>query len=238
MSFEVIPAIDVSDGRLCFLGVGGPTRVEAFDADPVAAGEAFVRAGARRLHIVDVDLAFTGIARNLSVVRRLSDLGVPIQASGGLVSAEELRQALDAGAERAVLSSAGFADREAAAAIVAEMGERVVVGIETEGGRIRPRGRRADLDLDLEDTLAWLADLGACRFLHTNVRRVGELGGPAVDEVRRVVEALGQHVIAAGGVTTLEHLRAVRDAGAEGAVVGRAAAEGVLDLERVLTELS
>ena len=229
MGFEVIPGIDVSEGKLCFLGIGGPTKLRAFGADPVAAAEAFIEAGARRLHVVDVDLAFTGIAANVAVVRRLSSLGVPVQASGGMVTADELRRIMDAGADRAVLSSAAFGDRGAVSGIVAEMRERVVIGIETEGGRIRPRGRRADLDLDLGDTLIWLGGLGAPRFLYTNTQRVGELRGPALEELRRVVTAVGARVIASGGVTTLEQLHGLARLGIEGAVVGRALYEGDLN---------
>ena len=229
MGFEVIPAIDVSEGKLCFLGIGGPTKVQAFGADPVAAAEAFIQAGARRLHVVDVDLAFTGVAANLAVVRRLSSLGVPVQASGGMATADELRRALDAGADRAVLSSAAFGDRDAVSGIVAEFEKRGVVGIETEGGRIRPRGRRADLDLELGDTLAWLAGLGAARFLYTNTQRVGDPGGPAIEELRQVVRAVGTRVIASGGVTSEEQLRALAELGIEGAIVGRALYEGDMD---------
>lgn len=237
MPLEVIPAIDVSDGKLCRMAIGGPAAVPEFGGDPVAAAEFFLAAGARWLHVVDVDLAFTGEARNLDVVRRIASLGTPIQASGGLRSKDEVHAVLDAGAARAVVGSGALVDRPLVARMIADLGKRLVAGVETEGGRIRPRGRSHDVDLDLAETVAWLAETGAARLLHTNVRLVGELSGPDLLGLRLVLGA-GPPVVAAGGIATEEDLRAVAAEGAEAAVVGRAALEGRLDLSAAIAALA
>jgi phosphoribosylformimino-5-aminoimidazole carboxamide ribonucleotide (ProFAR) isomerase len=237
MSFDVIPAIDVADGKLCRMAIGGPALAPEFGGDPLAAAESFLAAGASWLHVVDVDLAFTGEARNVEILRAIAALGTPVQASGGLSSEAEIHGVLGAGASRAVLGSSALADRRLVARLIADLRERLVVGVETEGGRIRPRGRRHELDLDLVEEIGWLAESGAARLLHTNVRRVGELSGPDLAGLGQALRT-GLPVVAAGGIATEEDLRSVALAGAEAAVVGRSALEGRLDLGAAIASLA
>ena len=233
---EVIPAIDLSDGKLCRLAIGGPAPVDAFRGDPLAAAEAFIATGVRWLHVVDVDLAFTGEARNVGVLRSIASLGARVQASGGMTMAREIESVLAAGAARAVLGSAALEDRAAVEDLVGRFGERLAVGLETEAGRVRPRGRHRVVDLDLVDTMSWLATVDAARFVHTNVRRVGELGGPDLEGLATVLGA-GAPAISAGGIRSIADLVAVAGAGAEGAIVGRAALERKIDLAAALSAL-
>lgn len=232
MSFEVIPAIDVSGGRLALFTPEGPRPTEAFGGDPLAAAHAYREAGARWIHVVDLDLAFGGTFGNLDVVTAAAEVGLAVQASGGIARAADATAALVAGARRVVLGSASLLDEAEAERTIVTLGDRGVVGIEVEGGRIRPRGR-TDGDLPLVETLGWLSAIGASRFLVTAVSRVGVGTGPDLDILRRAVRS-GRPTYAAGGIATLTHLGEVRSAGAAGAVVGRAALEGVLDLGRAL----
>lgn len=234
--FELIPAIDVSGGRLARLTARGPVPVEAFGGDPLAAGAAFVGAGVTRLHVVDLDLAVEGSARNLDVVEALAGLGVPLQASGGAAVASEVELLLGAGAERVVLGSAALADHALVEELVERFGARLAIGVETDGERIRSRGRRA-VDLPLAETLAWLAGTTAERFVVTGVPRVGGLAGPDLDGLRAVL-ALRRRTIGAGGIASLEDVLAMREAGAEAAIVGRAALEGSLELSAVLRAMA
>ncbi|HEY7762581.1 MAG TPA: HisA/HisF-related TIM barrel protein [Actinomycetota bacterium] len=229
MSSELIPAIDVAAGRLAVFSSEGPSASGAFGGDPLAAARAYVAAGARRLHVVDLDLAFSNEARNLGTVRAIAGLGVRVQGSGGIGTAEHARAVLDAGADRVVLGSAVLADEAAASQMISELADRALIGIEVEGDRVRSRGR-VQVDLPLVQTLGWLVAAGASAFLVTTVARVGSLGGPDVDTVRRVVRA-GRPVIAAGGIASDDDLHALRDAGARGAVVGRAFLDGSLGMD-------
>lgn len=232
MSFELIPAIDVAAGRLAVFTSDGPAPSDAFDGDPLAAARAYVAAGARRLHVVDLDLAFAGGPRNLETVRAIAALDVRVQGSGGVSTVEDARAVLDAGADRVVLGSGALADEAVASQLITELAESAMVGIEVEGDRIRSRGGR-HVDLPLVQTLGWLVAAGARSFLVTAIARVGSLKGPDVDTVRRVVRA-GRPVVAAGGIASADDLRAVRRAGATGAVVGRAFLDGGLPLEELL----
>jgi phosphoribosylformimino-5-aminoimidazole carboxamide ribotide isomerase len=227
--FDVIPAIDVSGGSLMHLTPEGRIPIDAFGGDPVVAAAAMVEAGATRLHVVDMDLAFDGEPRNLDVVSAIVSLRVQVQAGGGVRTADEVDALLSVGVDRVVLGSAGLADEVRARELLGARGERLIVGIEVgAGGTIRSRGRDP-VDLPLMETLGWLAAARAPVFLVTAVARVGSSVGPDVELVKRVVRA-GRPVLAAGGIHTVGDLRALRAAGASGAVVGRAALEGTLDL--------
>ena len=232
MSFEVIPAIDVAGGRLARYTPQGPAPVEAFGGDPQAAVRSVVAAGVRWVHVVDLDLAFEGEARNLDVVRSVAGSGVRVQASGGLRRLADAEAMLAAGAHRVVLGSGALADEEAAIDLLARLRDRVVVGIEVQDDRIRSRGA-LPVDLPLAETLGWLVAAGAPSFLVTAVARVGTLRGPDVATLRRVVRA-GRPVLGSGGISDIADLRAVRRAGAVGAIVGRAALDGDLDLAQAL----
>ena len=234
--FEVIPAIDVSEGHLAAFTSAGPRPVETFGGDPLAAAVAAVEAGARWLHVVDMDLAFRGEARNLEVVAAIASLPVAVQAAGGVRRAEEVRVLFEAGATRVVLGSAALADEARATAFLSADGARLVIGIEVDEGHIRSRGRDP-VDLPLLETLGWLVSAGASSFLVTSVDRVGRRDGPDLELVRRVVRA-GRPVLAAGGIASIADLHDLRAAGASGAVVGRAALDGSLDLSAAIAELT
>ena len=243
MSFEVIPAIDVSGGGLARFTQDGPVPLEAFGGDPLVAAESFAEAGARWLHVVDMDLAFSGQARNLPVVESVASLGIDVQASGGVARAEDVNAMLEAGATRVVLGSGGLTHRPFVESLIGELGERLIVGLEVEGDRIRARGGSA-VDLPLDETLSWLAGTRAARYLLTDVGRVGTLAGAGLDGLRAAVRGMGAAVgsvaapvLVSGGVSTEDDLRALIELGppVEGAVIGRALVEGELSLSRLLT---
>jgi phosphoribosylformimino-5-aminoimidazole carboxamide ribonucleotide (ProFAR) isomerase len=235
MPFLVIPAIDVAGGRLAVATPDGSRVVDAFGGDPLAAAGAYARAGARWLHVVDMDLAYRLASANPGVIAaiRAEHPDIGIQASGGIGTWESARPFLDAGADHVVLGSVALADEERVRALLDRHADRLTVGLEVEDGGIRPRGP-APAELDLMVTLGWLVAAGAPAFLVTSVERVGALAGPDVGAVRRVAQT-GRPTFAAGGIRSIDDLKALREVGAAGAVVGRAALEGELDLVGALT---
>ena len=233
MTFEVIPAIDVGGGRLVRMGGDGVVPVEAFGGDPLTAAEAFVASGARRLHVVDVDLATSGRPSNVEILRRVAALGVPVQASGGVRSKAQVDALLEAGADRVVLGSAALSFRDAVEALVRDRGERLCIGIEADGPTIRPRGRGGELPL--WETLQWLGGVSVARFVFTEVGRVSSLGGPDLDGIWALATHTERPVLASGGVRSVDDVGAIAalGAGVEGVIVGRALHEG-LDLAAAL----
>jgi phosphoribosylformimino-5-aminoimidazole carboxamide ribonucleotide (ProFAR) isomerase len=233
--FEVIPAIDVSEGALAVFTPAGSRAVETFGGNPLAAAVAAVAAGARWLHVVDMDPAIRGEARNLEVVAAIASLPVAVQAAGGVRDAADVGALLEAGAARVVLGSAALADEHRVTALLSAERSRLVIGLEVEGGRIRSRGLDP-VDLPLMETLGWVVSAGAALLLATSIGRVGERAGPDLEVLKRVSRA-GRPVLAAGGIASIDDLRDVRAAGAAGAVVGSAWIEGSLDLRAVFAEL-
>ena len=211
--------------------------MEAFESNPLTAASAFVRAGATRLHLVDVDLARSGEVENLPTLRAVCQLGVPVQASGGVRSRAHVEALLSAGAERVVLGSATLADRDEAEVLSREFGERLVVGIEADGPVVKPRG--SDVELALWDLLEWLTRIEVRRYLFTEVGRVGALEGPDLDGIRAFAEHSAVPVLLAGGIRGVDDVRAVAALGGhiEGVVIGRALYEG-LGLEEALAAVS
>jgi phosphoribosylformimino-5-aminoimidazole carboxamide ribonucleotide (ProFAR) isomerase len=233
VAFEILPAIDVAGGRLVSVSGGAVRPIDAFGGSPLAAAEAFVEAGATWLHVVDVDRANGGPA-DLDLARSLAGLGARVQASGGIASPDAARQALEAGADRVVLSSSVLSDRDAAREVIARLGSRGVVGIESDGRKIRPRAR-GSATLALGETLDWIRTLGPERCLYTSLARVASLAGPDVDAVKAASRSLGRPLIAAGGIRTVDDVETLVSLGSEtveGCVIGRALYDG-LDLGAV-----
>jgi phosphoribosylformimino-5-aminoimidazole carboxamide ribonucleotide (ProFAR) isomerase len=237
MPLEVIPALDVAGGRLVHVMASAEVAAAAFGGDPVAAAEAFVGAGAARLHVVDVDLARSGEAGNADVLAAVCGLGVPVQASGGVRTGGQVDALLARGADRVVLGSAALHDRGGAEGLVRRFDDRLVVGIEADGDTVRARG--TDLELPLRDLLVWLAGLEVRRYLFTAVRRAGGLQGPDLDAIGAFAEHSPVPVVVAGGIRGVEDLRAIAalDGRIEGAVIGRALYEG-LDLRSLIAAVA
>jgi phosphoribosylformimino-5-aminoimidazole carboxamide ribonucleotide (ProFAR) isomerase len=233
--FTVVPAIDVTEGRLGVHTPTGPQPVDAFGGDPLAAAEAYVAAGARLVHVVDMDRAFGKVGDSGVVTAIAATQGlVAVQASGGIRAWRAVKELLGAGAARVVVSSAALADEEAVGEIIAHAREgEVLFGIEVEDGRIRSRGAGA-VDLDLGATLGWLTAGHAPGFLATAVTKVATETGPDTELIRRVART-SLPTWAAGGIRSIEDLGAARSAGATGAIVGRAALDGSLDLAAAIS---
>ncbi len=186
--------------------------------------------------MVDLDLALTGEPRNVDVLRAIVALGAGVQAAGAIVQEDQIAAALEAGAQRVVLGSGALDELDETGRLIERYGDRLVIGIEVDRDRIRARGRRTT-DLPLRRTLSAVHAAGAARVVITSVRRVSTMTGPDVGALAIAVR-IGLPSIAAGGIASVGDLEAVRDAGAEGAIVGRAALEGRLDLTRAIASVA
>lgn len=215
---EVIPAVDVLGDEAVRLERGDYERVVERADDPVALARRWAAAGARRIHLVDLDGARTGRVRP-ELVRAVAEAtGLPLQASGGIRSRADAEGLLAAGADRVVVGTAAWPDPSPWLAL----GDAVVVALDVRDGRVLSRGWTAEAGLTLNEAIERLP---RTRVLLTAIDRDGTLAGPDVELVRRVAAA-GLRVLAAGGVRSPEDVDALADAGAEAAVVGRALLAG------------
>jgi phosphoribosylformimino-5-aminoimidazole carboxamide ribotide isomerase len=218
-TFTVYPAIDVLDGRVVRLEQGERERITIEGGDPVEAAAAFRDEGAAWLHLVDLDGAFAG-EPDLELVRRVAACGVPVQVGGGYRTAGLVAAALDAGATRVLLGTAALEPAFLAEA-VARFGGAVAVAIDARDGNVAVEGWTGEAALSPRALADRCAEAAVARLVVTATHRDGALGGPDVDLLADVLET-GLPVIAAGGVASLDDLRALRDLGCEGAVAGSA----------------
>lgn len=226
MSFTVFPAVDISDGRCVRLLQGRFGTETVYSDDPVEVAMGFCRAGARWLHIVDLDGALTGEPVNrdlvLEVVRRAS---CPVQAGGGLRTIDDVEAVLYAGANRAVLGTAALEDPAALRKACSRYGERIAVSLDARGGELALHGWTVGSGVPLLDAVATFEDAGAAWFIYTDVGRDGTMGGPNVDVLRALAGATARPIVASGGISSLNDVRAVARLyghGVRGAIVGRA----------------
>jgi phosphoribosylformimino-5-aminoimidazole carboxamide ribotide isomerase len=219
-TIEVIPAVDVLGEGAVRLERGNYDSVVERAGEPLALAQRWVAAGARRIHLVDLDGARTGRVRP-ALVRTIAALGVPVQASGGIRSLADARALLDAGADRVVVGTAAWPDP----APWFELGEALVLALDVRDGEVRTAGWTVGTGLRFADALT-LAQ--GQRMLVTAIDRDGTLAGPDVELVRQAVEA-GGRVLAAGGIRSVEDVAARAAAGAEAAIVGRALLQETLE---------
>ncbi|AGB17700.1 phosphoribosylformimino-5-aminoimidazole carboxamide ribotide isomerase [Halovivax ruber XH-70] len=225
-TFEVIPAVDVQDGEVVQL-VQGERGTETRYGDPVEAAERWIDAGARSLHLVDLDGAFDGERANAAAIEAVVDaVSVPVQIGGGIRTADEALSLLDRGVDRVILGTAAVENPDIVAEIAETRPESVVVSLDAKDGEVVVEGWTKGSGLTPAEAATRYADLGAAAILFTNVDVEGQLEGIAAEPVRELVEATTLPVIASGGVATLADVQALSDAGAAAAVVGSALYEG------------
>jgi phosphoribosylformimino-5-aminoimidazole carboxamide ribotide isomerase len=232
--FSVIPAIDVLEGRCVRLSEGRRERVTVEGGDPAVAAARFVAGGARYLHLVDLDGAFSGGPSPGLIERVVAAAGaVPVQAGGGLRNAGAVESALAAGAARAIVGTAAL-DRQALTALASRFAPRLVVAIDARDGRVVADGWVSESRLSPRGLAGRCAEVGVERLLVTSTRRDGSLAGPDLDLLAEVIEGSGLPVLAAGGIASLADLGRLRELGCEGAIVGAAIWTGAFGLAEAL----
>jgi phosphoribosylformimino-5-aminoimidazole carboxamide ribotide isomerase len=228
---KLYPAIDILGGNAVRLVKGDFDAKKVYDEDPLSAARGWTEAGARFLHVVDLDGAKTGEPVNLDQLRRIAgELGVPVQYGGGLRSAGAVDDALKAGATRVILGTAAFTDPDLLRHALEQHGpERVLVSVDVRGGRVATAGWTLTSELTTDAVLERLHESGVRELVYTNVDRDGMLEGPDLEEVREVAAAVQGEMTYSGGIgklADLEGLAALREASLGGVIVGKALYEG------------
>ncbi|MBA2348406.1 MAG: 1-(5-phosphoribosyl)-5-[(5-phosphoribosylamino)methylideneamino]imidazole-4-carboxamide isomerase [Solirubrobacterales bacterium] len=224
------PAIDIYEGRAVRLVQGDFAQNTVYEDSPLEAARAWVEAGARFLHIVDLDGAKGGVPKNLHHIEEIaSELQVPLQCGGGLRSLSAVRDALRAGAERVILGTAAFTDVDFLDDVLGAYRERIIVSVDTRGGMISTSGWQETTQMPAESVIERLQNRGVRSFVYTNVDRDGLQQGPDLEEVKRIAAVVRGRFIYSGGIGSLEHLEglaALRQVNMGGVIVGKALYEG------------
>jgi phosphoribosylformimino-5-aminoimidazole carboxamide ribotide isomerase len=239
--FDVLPAIDLRGGRVVRLRQGDFARETVYEDDPVAVAMRFAHAGARWLHVVDLDGARTGTPAHAAVIAAIvGAVGerVAVEVAGGLRDEAAVRATLTVGAARVVIGTAALQDPAFAGRLVAAWGAgRIAVAIDVRAGRAVGHGWAAtDPGVDVGDAVRRLVDSGVRTFEVTAIQHDGLLGGPDLDLYREMVGLGAGDIIASAGIASPADLRAVREVGCRGAIVGRALYDGTLAASEALAE--
>ena len=235
------PAIDLKDGNCVRLLRGEMEAATVFGEDPAAQAKAFVTAGCRWLHLVDLNGAFAGRPVNAGAVEAiLAAVDVPVQLGGGIRDRATLEGWLEKGVSRVILGTAAVRDPEFVRAAARAFPGRVAVGIDARAGRVAVEGWAEATDLEATDLARRFEDAGVAALIYTDIDRDGAMEGPNVPATAALAHAVSIPVIASGGVSSIEDLRALKACGAplDGAISGRALYEGRIDLAEAVRLLA
>jgi phosphoribosylformimino-5-aminoimidazole carboxamide ribotide isomerase len=238
---ELIPSIDLRGGRVVRLAQGDYAHETVFDADPVAQAQHFAAAGVTRIHVVDLDGARDGVGGNDAVVEAILAAcpATRIQVAGGMRSMARVESVFARGAERVVVGTAALEQPDFVRAAAARYPGRVVLGLDTRGGRVATRGWRQVSERTQDDVLAEFRGVPFGAVLYTEISRDGLLAGPDVEGTAALARRTKLPVIASGGVGRLEDLeRLARTRVIAGAIVGRALYSGAIQLDEALARLA
>lgn len=235
MSFEVIPAIDIRGGRCVRLLQGDYDQETAYAGDPAAVARDWEGQGATMLHVVDLDGAREGQPVNRAEVAAICEaVAIPVEVSGGLRTMEDIEAAAALGAGRIQLGSAAVRNPDLVNLAVARFPGMIVVAIDTRAGEALTEGWREGSGADALTLAREMVERGAPRIMVTDISRDGALEGPNVELAAEFAAALPAPVVASGGVTTADDLRALAQTGCEGAIVGKALYERRFTLAEAL----
>ena len=227
----ILPAIDIQGGQCVRLYQGDFERVTIYDADPVQAAQRWQAAGARWLHVVDLDGAVAGHPVNLETIAQIRDAtSLRIELGGGIRTLSHIQQVLDLGIERVILGTVAFTDRALLEEALATWGEQIAVGLDARNGLVAISGWRETTRVQAIDLAAELHAVGVQRFIYTDIARDGALQGPNLNALREMQQAVPCSLIASGGISSLEDLRLLAALGIEGTIVGKALYTGNVDL--------
>jgi len=236
---QIIPAIDLKNGSCVRLTQGLKAEVTVYDEDPIAVAKNFAAAGAQMIHVVDLDGAFQGgESRNRAVLAKIVEsVDVPIEFGGGIRSREEAQHLCDLGVARIVLGTVAAESPAHLREFVNRFESKICVGIDARDGHVMTRGWETATHVMAVELARVVAACGVERIVYTDIARDGTLSGPNVEQTLSVVRAANVRVTASGGVSSLDDIKRLRDAGEpllDSVIVGKALYEGKFKLEEAV----
>jgi len=231
----LFPAVDIKNGQCVRLRQGIENEVTVFSSDPVAMAEHWERLGARWLHLVDLDGAFSGKPVNQALVRDICQrVKIPVQLGGGIRDIDIASAYINAGVERLIIGTMALEDNSLFADLCVEFPGRIGVSLDARGGKLKTRGWVADTGLMVEDIVPLLENFGSSFFVYTDIARDGMQSGIDIRALEKMLDLTTCPVIVAGGVSVLEDIKQIyplAQKGLQGAITGRAIYSGSLDFQ-------
>lgn len=238
LTFDVIPAIDLMDGCVVRLTRGDPKQKTVYNHDPVAVAKRWDQLGARWLHVVDLDGAFSGRYRNISLAKAIiKRVRAKVELSGGIRTMEAVEEGFGIGAARIILGTRASQDPAFVAAVVRRFGKRIAVAIDARGEQAATSGWTRTSGKSAVELAQEMREAGVATLVVTDVTRDGTLVGPNIEMLEQMLEITKLPAIASGGISSmsdLESLNPLVGKGLIGAIVGKALYEGRIDLTKAL----
>lgn len=233
----ILPAIDLKDGKVVRLYQGDFATVHQVARDPVETARAFFEAGARQIHMVDLDGAKDGARKNAALVEAVARLGLKVELGGGIRSMADLEAVFALGVYRAVIGSAAVEHPDFVAQAMARYGpDRIAVGIDAKDGRVRTAGWMENSGRDYLDFAREMERIGVKHIIFTDIDTDGTLEGPAWNSLRALRSGVSCLVTASGGVASNQDIRDLKTLGVWGAIIGKAYYAGTLDLAQAIKD--
>jgi phosphoribosylformimino-5-aminoimidazole carboxamide ribotide isomerase len=234
----IFPAIDLRAGKAVRLLQGRKEDETVFSDNPVAVAHTWQDRGAKFLHLVDLDGAFSGHPQNLDVIKEIvSVLNIPVQMGGGIRDLAAIEQMLELGVTRVILGTTAISKPQMVEEAVKRFGDRVIVGIDGKDGMVAIEGWENTVEKTVLELAREMREVGIERIVFTDTRRDGMMKGPNLESTREMAVQSGLKVIASGGVSTLADIKAIKDleaVGVEGVITGKALYTGAIDLAQAL----
>jgi phosphoribosylformimino-5-aminoimidazole carboxamide ribotide isomerase len=232
---KIIPAIDIKNGKCVRLIQGDPSRETIYCEDPVAQARVFASAGAKLIHVVDLDGAFAGLPINKEIVKNIAkEAGIPIEIGGGIRSDEIIDEYRDAGICRFIIGTAALEDINAFAITVEKYGNQIIAGVDAKSALVATRGWQKVSDISAIDFILDLVSIGVQEIIYTDIATDGMLKGPNIPAIREILEKIpGIRLIASGGVGSMEDIHRLNELaslGLDGCIVGKAIYDGRIQL--------
>ena len=236
---EIIPAIDLRDGKCVRLYQGDYSQQTVFNEDPVVVALEWYSQGAQWLHIVDLDGAATGEPKNVTVVEDImKESNLLVELGGGIRHEDIAEELLHKGISRIILGTSAIENPRLVEKLCQRFSEAVVVGLDVRDGKVAIHGWRKDTTIAVLELSREMVNTGVRRFIYTDIKRDGTLTEPNFDMVRKLTAELNVPIIVAGGISRLEHLQRLKELGAEGAIIGKALYTGDIDLREAIIRVS
>jgi phosphoribosylformimino-5-aminoimidazole carboxamide ribotide isomerase len=234
----IFPAIDLRAGKAVRLLQGRKEDETVFSDNPVAVAHTWQDRGAKFLHLVDLDGAFSGHPQNLDVIKEIvSVLNIPVQMGGGIRDLAAIEQMLELGVTRVILGTTAISKPQMVEEAVKRFGDRVIVGIDGKDGMVAIEGWENTVEKTVLELAREMREVGIERIVFTDTRRDGMMKGPNLESTREMAVQSGLKLIASGGVSTLADIKAIKDleaVGVEGVITGKALYTGAIDLAQAL----
>jgi phosphoribosylformimino-5-aminoimidazole carboxamide ribotide isomerase len=238
----IIPAIDIKDGKCVRLFKGEEEKVTVFSDHPSEIAKEWEDAGAKWIHVVDLDGAFSGKPKNYNVIKSIVDtVSCPVQVGGGIRNIDTVREYVKMGVKRIILGTAAFSDQDFLRNACSEFPQEIAVGIDTKNGKIAVKGWTEVIDQSTQEVMRNLQEVGVSIVLNTNIDRDGTMEGINIDGAREFIEQSPIPVIASGGIATmedLEKLASIEHLGLYGAILGKSIYTGSVNLKEAIQRYS